>query len=75
MKTIINEMPLACSKACLNNHSIDLDIHIQLTEYGVKKQNHVDFDKNEANEIFNKIKEVVSSLKTIEQEEILCAIN
>ena len=75
MKTIINEKQLACSKACLNNHSIDLDIYIQLTEYGVKKQNHVDFDKNEANELFNKIKEVISSLKTIKQENILCVIN
>jgi uncharacterized metal-binding protein len=75
MKSIINEKQLACSKVCLNNHSIGPDIHIQLTEYGVKKQNHVDFDKNEANEIFNKIKEEVSSLRTIKHDDILCAIN
>lgn len=72
---VIDGCPLACSKACLTNHLISPDIHIQLTEYGVKKQDHVDFDKNEANILFNKIKEEVSSLKTIKQEDILCAIN
>jgi uncharacterized metal-binding protein len=72
---VIDGCPLACSKACLNNHSIGPDVHIQLTEHGVKKQDHVDFDKNEANVLFNKIKEVVYSLKTIKQEDILCAIN
>ena len=42
---VIDGCPLACSKACLNNHSIGPDVHIQLTEYGVKKQNHVDLTK------------------------------
>ena len=72
---VIDGCPLACSKACLNNHAINPDAHIQLTEYGVKKQNHVEFDRNEANLLFNKIKEVVSSLKMIPQENILCTIN
>lgn len=72
----IDGCPLACSKACLANHAINPDVHIQLTKYGVKKQNHVDYDRNEAALLFDKIKKVVSSLNTIRQQEtMLCAAN
>lgn len=69
----IDGCPLACSKACLGNHAISPDIHIHLTDYGVKKQNHVDFDRNEVNVLFNKIKEVISALIPIRQETMLYA--
>lgn len=61
----IDGCPLACSKACLGNHAISPDVHIQLTDYGVKKQNHVDFDRKEANILFNKIKEAISALSPV----------
>ena len=72
---VIDGCPLACSKACLGNHAIIPDIHINLTDYGVKKQNHIDFDKNEANVLLYKIKEVASSLNTIRQETMQYATN
>jgi uncharacterized metal-binding protein len=50
---VIDGCPLACSKACLNQHNIEPDLHIELTGYGVKKQNHVDFDQQQAEELLH----------------------
>ena len=57
---VIDGCPLACSKACLSHHSIQPDLHIELTEYGVKKQNHVDFNKENADEILKMIEEKIA---------------
>lgn len=51
----IDGCPLACSKACLNNHHINPDIHIDLSEEGVQKKLHVDFSKEEAEIVIQKI--------------------
>ena len=56
---VIDGCPLACSKACLNNHGIEPDLHIELTGYGVKKQNHVDFDRDQADELLEMIVEKI----------------
>src|SRR5688572_3657083 len=41
----IDGCPLACAKACLQNHYIQPDAHIELASLGVKKKQHQDFDK------------------------------
>jgi uncharacterized metal-binding protein len=56
---VIDGCPLACSKACLSHHSIEPDLHFELTGYGVKKQNHVDFDKEQADELLQMIVEKI----------------
>ena len=56
---VIDGCPLACSKACLSHHSIEPDLHFELTSYGVKKQNHVDFDKEQANQLLKMIVEKI----------------
>jgi uncharacterized metal-binding protein len=48
---VIDGCPLACAKACLNNHSIEPDVHVELTSLGVSKRQHQDFDKQQADEI------------------------
>ncbi|MBI5857732.1 MAG: putative zinc-binding protein [Sphingobacteriales bacterium] len=48
---VIDGCPLACSKACLINHSIQPSMHFELTSFGVKKEYHKDFDLKEAEEI------------------------
>jgi len=48
---VIDGCPLACAKACLNNHSIQPDVHIELTSFGVAKRQHEDFNKHQADEI------------------------
>ncbi len=52
---VIDGCPLACSKACLSNHSVKPDIHLDLSTMGVSKKLHEDFDLKEANEILKKI--------------------
>lgn len=60
---VIDGCPLNCSKACLNNQGIEPDLHFELTKYGVKKQNHIDFDMEQANNLLelieNKIDEAI----------------
>lgn len=61
----IDGCPLACSKACLGNHSINADGHFELTALGVKKRDHEDFDISEANKILKKIQEKVTKIATV----------
>lgn len=62
----IDGCPLACSKACLGNHNIAPDMHFELTGLGVSKKNHEDFNRDEANFVFSKIKEfVIKGLQNI----------
>lgn len=52
---VIDGCPLACSRACLANHSVQPDKFFDLSGFGVKKRVHEDFDQSEANEILNVI--------------------
>jgi len=56
---VIDGCPLACAKACLNNHSLQPAVHVELTSFGVVKRQHEDFDKQQADEIM-KIIEVMA---------------
>jgi len=59
----INVYPLACSKACLQNHDIQHWIHVELTLLGVKKKNHEDFDLEEAKNIQNVLEQFIAQKK------------
>ncbi|MBY0348545.1 MAG: putative zinc-binding protein [Hydrotalea flava] len=52
---VIDGCPLACSKACLGNHSVTPDVHIDLSCMGVPKKLHEDFDMKDANKILKQI--------------------
>lgn len=52
---VIDGCPLACSKACLSNHNIVPDIHFDLTQFGVSKKQHEDFDREEAGRVSHEI--------------------
>lgn len=52
---VIDGCPLACSKACLSNHSVKPDINIDLSSMGVSKKLHEDFDMDNANQILRRI--------------------
>lgn len=53
----IDGCPLACSKACLANHNISADLHLDLSDFGIRKNQHEDFDYAEARELLEIIKE------------------
>lgn len=59
---VIDGCPLACSKACLSNHGLVPDLHIELTSLGVKKKQHEDFDQEQAHSLLEQIKGQISSL-------------
>ncbi len=61
----IDGCPLACSRACLSNHSINADGHFELTEMGVKKKDHEDFDLTQANRILKNIQQKVNELSSV----------
>ena len=43
---------LKCAAACLANAGVVADAHLVLSEYGVKKRKHADFDPVEAQHIY-----------------------
>lgn len=64
---VIDGCPLACSKACLSHHDIEPDLHIELTSHGVKKQNHVDFDPQQADDLLEMVLEKMEEYELSEQ--------
>lgn len=59
---VIDGCPLACSKACLANHSIQPDMDIELTRLGVQKKQHEDFNIDQAKEILEGLKQKIRDL-------------
>ncbi len=47
----IDGCPLACALACLSQRGVKANMHIFLHDYGVKKQYHADFDRENADSI------------------------
>ena len=47
--------PLVCVKSSLARHGIEADRHYQLSQYGVKKRYHADFDAAEAETVLTRV--------------------
>jgi uncharacterized metal-binding protein len=45
---------LHCVSACLANAGRRADLHLTLTDYGVRKRRHADFDPGEARAVFER---------------------
>lgn len=58
----VDGCPLACAKACLSNHSVIPDVHLDLSAMGVSKKQHEDFDVQQANNILLTIETLVKEL-------------
>lgn len=43
--------PLNCTLSCLQQHGLAADHHFQLSELGVRKKYHTDFDREQADKI------------------------
>jgi uncharacterized metal-binding protein len=65
---VIDGCPLACAKACLNNHHVQPDVHIDLSRLGVRKMQHEDFDTNYANELLPMFQEIAEQALQFENE-------
>jgi uncharacterized metal-binding protein len=51
----IDGCALQCAKSCLNKVSVEPDIYYVLTDYGMKKEYHKDFNDETIDEIFELI--------------------
>lgn len=47
--------PLACTRSCLARHDIQPAHYHQLNEYGVKKRNHADFDREQGDAVVERV--------------------
>lgn len=52
----IDGCKLSCVKATLKQHDLKCDQHFELSELGVKKEIHKDFDQEQAEKVLNHIK-------------------
>jgi uncharacterized metal-binding protein len=43
---------LACARACLAREGLTPDRHLLLSDFGVKKRKHADFDPRQADQVF-----------------------
>ncbi len=63
---VLDGCPLACSKACLSQHGIVPDIHIDLSTLGVSKKEHEDFNQAEADEIIGQLLVKISAAENLD---------
>ena len=61
----IDGCPLACSRACLGNHSIVAHGQFELTSMGVEKRNHEDFDLTQAKNILKHVEQKINTLNYV----------
>ena len=52
----IDGCPLSCAKATLKRHGLEPASYYQLADWGIKKVQHTDFDKAEADRVLETIK-------------------
>ncbi|WP_120998003.1 putative zinc-binding protein [Stutzerimonas urumqiensis] len=57
----IDGCPLHCVHACLAQHGVTPDVHITLSEYGLRKRYHQDCSADEADALFDDMKAIIAS--------------
>ena len=48
---------LQCARKCLARHGIEPTLHYELSELGVRKRYHVDFDRNDAERVLARVQQ------------------
>jgi uncharacterized metal-binding protein len=54
--------PLQCAKACLRQRGIEPDEHVTLSEHGVRKRYHAEFDRAEADAMVACLRPIAAGL-------------
>lgn len=54
---------LECAKSCLARHGIEADLHHVLSEHGVRKRYHADYDPGQAEQVLRRILPAVHRLR------------
>ncbi|MCK6596151.1 MAG: putative zinc-binding protein [Bacteriovoracaceae bacterium] len=59
---VIDGCPIACAKKCMDNQNINIDKHLILTEFSLKKNDDSEFDEEIFTSILSKIKLIMSKI-------------
>ena len=60
---VLDGCPLQCAKACLRQRGIEPDEHVTLSEHGVRKRYHAEFDRAEADAMVARLRPVTARLR------------
>jgi uncharacterized metal-binding protein len=52
---------LHCVKACLERHAVKADVHITLSDYGLRKRYGEDCSTEQADELFTELSNIIAS--------------
>lgn len=58
----IDGCPLQCARQCLENHDVEPDLHYDLSQEGVPKEYHTDYDDEQAEQIREMLIQAVAGL-------------
>ncbi|MFC6719158.1 putative zinc-binding protein [Natrialbaceae archaeon GCM10025810] len=59
----IDGCPLECTRHCLEKHDVSPDLHYVLSEEGVRKEYHADYDEEQAETIRREVAAAVEDLE------------
>lgn len=65
----IDGCPLVCVKHCLNQQGLTADAHVILSDFGIKKRRHADFDRVEAEQLFPLLEKEIGRLQKAEHQQ------
>ncbi len=71
---VLDGCPLECARKCLARHGLEPAVHRLLSEYGVRKRYHADFDPQQAEALLAKILPEVRALRGNSEVPALFAI-
>lgn len=52
---------LHCAKACLAQHGVTANVHVVLSEYGLKKRYREDFSSAQADQLYDELSQLIAS--------------
>jgi len=59
---VVDGCPLECAKACLADHDVEPDEHVNLAAEGVPKEYHADYDDEQAEQLRAEIASLAADL-------------
>lgn len=58
---VIDGCHLHCAKACLERHNVEADMHVTLSDYGLRKRYGEDCSTEEADQLFDEFSAIIAS--------------
>ena len=65
---VIDGCHLHCAKACLTRHSVEAEVHITLSDFGLRKRYGEDCSVEQANALFTELSNIIASHKLLKQD-------